>query len=72
VRSKLILFNSLQDQPKAKTKCEKYSSSRGFRNLDHMLEYLVYESPFAAQNVNHGRFSLTFTGTMGSLTHSTV
>jgi hypothetical protein len=43
-----VLLKGLQDQPKAKAKCEEYSSSRGFRNLDHMLEYLVYEAPFAA------------------------
>jgi hypothetical protein len=45
---KNILFNRLQEQPKAKIQCENYSSSHGFRNLDHMLEYLVYEAPFAA------------------------
>lgn len=45
---KNILFNCLQDQPRAKTQCEQYSASHAFRNLDHMLEYLVYEAPFAA------------------------
>lgn len=45
---KKILFNTLQQQPKAKNSCEKYALSHDFRNLDHMLEYLVYEAPFAA------------------------
>jgi len=45
---KAILFNTLQDQPTLKRKCEDYAASHEFRNLDHMLEYLVFESPFAA------------------------
>jgi hypothetical protein len=45
---KAILFNALQEQPIIKRKCEEYASTHEFRNLDHMLEYLVYEAPFAA------------------------
>lgn len=45
---KTILFNALQNQPEAKNRCEKYAAEHGFRNLDHMLEYLVFEAPFAA------------------------
>ena len=45
---KAILFNVLQDQPAIKRKCEEYAASHEFRNLDHMLEYSVFESPFAA------------------------
>ena len=45
---KTILFSRLQEQPKTKSQCEKYSSAHRFRNLDHRLEYLVYEAPFAA------------------------
>ena len=45
---KKILFNALQDQPQAKDQCEQYAANHGFRNLDHMLEHLVYEAPFAA------------------------
>src|SRR5258708_22996590 len=45
---KTILFSALQDQPETKKKCEEYAVSHEFRNLDHMLEYLIYEAPFAA------------------------
>ncbi|MCI0718308.1 MAG: hypothetical protein L0338_04950 [Acidobacteria bacterium] len=45
---KNILFNALQNQPDAKTQCEEYLRSHGFRNLDHMLEQMVFEGPFAA------------------------
>jgi hypothetical protein len=45
---KAILFSALQEQPTIKRKCDDYAGSHEFRNLDHMLEYLVYEAPFAA------------------------
>jgi hypothetical protein len=45
---KTILFNALQDQPEFKQKCEKYSKAKSFRNLDHLLEYMIFEAPFAA------------------------
>jgi hypothetical protein len=45
---KTVLFNALQDYADAKQRCERYAASHQFRNLDHMLEYLVYEAPFAA------------------------
>jgi hypothetical protein len=45
---KTILFSALQEQPDAKGQCEKYASSHEFRNLDHLLEFIVYEAPFAA------------------------
>lgn len=43
-----ILFDALQSQDDLRMRCEEYSSSHGFRNLDHMLDYLVFETPFAA------------------------
>ncbi|HTU46843.1 MAG TPA: hypothetical protein VMF91_17385, partial [Bryobacteraceae bacterium] len=43
-----ILFEALQNQPEIRKKCEAYASSHDFRNLDHFLDYLVYEGPFAA------------------------
>jgi hypothetical protein len=43
-----ILFNALQLQPEAKLQCEHYAIEHEFRNLDHMLDSLVSESPFAA------------------------
>ena len=45
---KQILFDALQDRPEALAACEKYAKHGEFRNLDHMLEWLVFEAPFAA------------------------
>jgi len=45
---KTILFNALQNNDKAKNQCESYTSAQGFRNLDHLLEELVFEGAFAA------------------------
>lgn len=45
---KSILFDALQNQAGVREKCEAYAASHDFRNLDHLLEYLVYEGPFAA------------------------
>jgi hypothetical protein len=45
---KNILFNALHDQADALAKCEAYASSHSFRNLDHFLDALVFETPFAA------------------------
>ena len=47
-RVKSVLLQSLSDQTEAKKRCEDYSAKHGYRNLDHLLEYLVYEAPFAA------------------------
>jgi hypothetical protein len=43
-----ILFNALHEQPDALAKCEAYAASHNFRNLDHFLDALVFETPFAA------------------------
>jgi hypothetical protein len=43
-----ILLDALQAQPEAKQQCEAYALTHAFRNLDHMLDWLVHESPFAA------------------------
>ena len=45
---KNVLFQALQDHQDAKTQCERYAATNGYRNLDYLLEYLVYETPFAA------------------------
>src|SRR5947208_9846005 len=45
---KTVLFEALSKNPAAKGECERYAGSHGFRNLDHLLEYLVFEAPFAA------------------------
>ena len=43
-----ILIDAIQSQDDLKERCEKYALSHRFRNLDHMLDYLVFETPFAA------------------------
>src|SRR5947209_18000924 len=43
-----ILFEALQSQADLKLRCEEYASSDGFRNLDHLLDSMVFETPFAA------------------------
>jgi hypothetical protein len=45
---KTILFDALQDQPDARRQCEEYAAKHHFRNLDHLLESLVFETPFSA------------------------
>ena len=45
---KTILFDALQMQPDSIKQCEKYASDHNFRNLDHLLEWLVFEGPFTA------------------------
>jgi len=43
-----IIFNTLQNRPNDKSKCEKYALENEFRNLDHLLDWMVFEGPFAA------------------------
>ncbi len=43
-----ILFGALQEQPDERAKCEAYAGSHDFRNLDHLLDTLVFDTPFAA------------------------
>lgn len=45
---KTILFSALQAYPAAKDLCEKFARLRSYRNLDHMLEEMVFDAPFAA------------------------
>lgn len=45
---KKILLAALNSQPAAKRRCEVYAASNDFRNLDHLMERLVFETPFAA------------------------
>lgn len=42
------MLDTLESQPTAKAKCEEYAAQTKFRNLDHLLEYLVFEAPFTA------------------------
>jgi hypothetical protein len=45
---KKILLQALDSAPDAKHACEAYAKERDYRNVDHLLEYLVFESPFSA------------------------
>jgi hypothetical protein len=45
---KKILLGAIEEQQQVRDRCEAYAASHGFRNLDHMLEWLVLESPFVA------------------------
>src|SRR5580692_6311678 len=45
---KKILLRALDNQPDMKKACEEYAAKREFRNVDHLLEHLVFESPFSA------------------------
>lgn len=45
---KTILFEALQANPEAKLACEQYAQRYEYRNLDHMLEVMAFDAPFAA------------------------
>ncbi len=45
---KSILFQALQERAHDCKQCENYAAKRGYRNLDHLLEAMVFEAPFAA------------------------
>lgn len=45
---KTILFEEISKQPIIKDACEKYALEKGYRNLDYLLDYLVFETPFQA------------------------
>jgi hypothetical protein len=44
---KKVLVRALEKRPETRKACEEYAARREFRNVDHLLEYLV-ESPFSA------------------------
>ncbi len=45
---KRILMDALNENEEAKNACERYVSTTGYRGIDHLLEYLVFDSPFSA------------------------
>src|SRR5947209_5444825 len=45
---KKVLLHALQSQPEIMQCAENYAKARNYRNLDHLLEYLVFDSPFSA------------------------
>lgn len=45
---KQVLFEEITQNSSAKALCTEYAEVAGFRNLDHLLEVLVFECPFRA------------------------
>jgi hypothetical protein len=45
---KAILFEEISKVPDIVKGCEKYAKEKGYRNLDNLLDYLVFETPFQA------------------------
>lgn len=45
---KAILFEEISKLPDTMEACEKYAKEKGYRNLDNLLDYLVFETPFQA------------------------
>jgi hypothetical protein len=45
---KKILLETVNHEEDIRAVCENYASMNGYRNLDHLFEWLVFESPFAA------------------------
>lgn len=45
---KRVLLGALQETPLVHAACEAYARKTNYRNVDHLLDYLVHESPFAA------------------------
>lgn len=43
-----ILFEEVIQNREVKARCEEYAKDGGFRNLDHLLDALVFDSPFRA------------------------
>jgi len=47
-RVKKILLSALQQSPESLKKCQEYVSKTDYRNLDHLLEQMVFEGDFGA------------------------
>jgi hypothetical protein len=45
---KRVLMAALGENEDAKSACERYVKGQGYRGIDHLLEYLVFDSPFSA------------------------
>lgn len=43
-----IVFDAIHSDPQAKMQCEEFARDNRFRNLDHLIDEMVFESPFAA------------------------
>jgi len=45
---KAVLFEEISKAPDVQKACEEYAKEKGYRNLDNLLDYLVFETPFQA------------------------
>jgi hypothetical protein len=45
---KTLLFEEITKVPDIRRACEQYAASQGYRNLDNLLDYLIFETPFQA------------------------
>lgn len=45
---KAILYEEISKLSDIKEACEKYAKEKGYRNLDNLIDYLVFETPFQA------------------------
>lgn len=45
---KRVLIDALNNDPRARAACEQYATLRSYRGVDHLLEHLVFDSPFSA------------------------
>ena len=43
---KAVLFEEISKHPEVVKACEHYAIENGYRNLDNLLDYLVFEAPF--------------------------
>lgn len=43
-----VLFEEISKVPEILKACETYGREKGYRSLDHLLDYLVFETPFQA------------------------
>lgn len=43
-----VLFEEISKAPIIRDACIEYARNKGYRNLDHLLDYLVFETPFQA------------------------
>ncbi len=45
---KTVLFEEISKSPDIQKACDNYAKEKGYRNLDNLLDYLVFETPFQA------------------------
>ncbi|MDR3477648.1 MAG: hypothetical protein P4M14_06425 [Gammaproteobacteria bacterium] len=43
-----IVFRAIEKDPNIQLHCEKYAANNGYRNLDHLLDHLIFENHFSA------------------------